>query len=89
MAKKSPRIPVDTLYVVTVITANKKFEGRGLTMGEALADVKIDTFKAKAVLRIEYKDKKKEIVLFPIILRKLLLPLQRTFFEKRLSNLLR
>jgi hypothetical protein len=78
----------DAPYSVSVFTAGKAFHGNGATIHDALEKIKIDTFKAKAILQVECKGIKKEIVVQPLQLRRLVLPRNRMFFEKRLLLLL-
>jgi hypothetical protein len=82
--KSTPNAP----YLVTVFTAGKAFHGNGRTIGDALEGLKLETFKVKAILQVEHDGKKKEVVLLPLALRRLLLPMNRTFLEKRLTLLL-
>ena len=89
VAKPIKETPKNVPYVVSVFTAGKAYHANGKTIAEALSNINIDTFKAKAILQVKHDERKKEIVLHPFLFRKLIQPQQRTFFEKRLQILLR
>jgi len=86
---KSKIVSKSALYKVKVLTAGKEYSAEAKTISEALDEIKLDTFKAKGILQVEYNGKKEEIVIHPFLLRKMVNKTQRAFFEKRLEILLR
>ena len=77
------------LYFVKIFVGGKVYDASAETISEALDKIKIETFKTKAVLFAEHNDVSKQIILPPVMLRKLVQKNQREFFEKRLLILLR
>ena len=96
MPKGVPRVKKDTApkvekpkFTVTVLISGEKHIGHGNTISEALADVKIATFKSKAIIKVSDGKVERQVMFMPSMMRKLVMPINRQFLEKRMEALLR
>ena len=76
-------------YTITVLTSGQEFVGKGASIAEALKAVKISSFKNKAIIRVTHKGVKREVMFMPRGMRKLIMPINQQFLEKRMETLLR
>lgn len=86
--KKAPVEKKDE-YIVTVSTSGQDFVGKGNSIGEALKAVRISTFKNKAIIFVEHKGITRQVMMMPQMMRKLIMPMNQQFLEKRMEILLR
>lgn len=75
-------------YSLNLKTAGQVFSGEGRTIKEAFSKIDLDVFKTKGVLKVSKGDRSKEIVLAPLLLRRIKSPIYREIFEKRLTFLM-
>ncbi len=76
-------------FTVTVLISDEKFVGKGNTITEALASVNITSFKSKAIIKVSDGKTERQVMFMPSMMRKLVMPINQQFLEKRMEILLR
>ena len=88
--KPKAKQPVsDKKYQISVFTGGQDHIGQGDTIREALQAVKISTFKNKAIIKVKHNGIERQVMFMPQAMRKLIMPLNQQFLEKKMQILLR
>ena len=85
VAAKKPKAE----FIVTIEANGQIFKAEGKTIAEAIGKLFIRQYKTKAVVKVEHEGIEKQVRIMPRIMRKMVMPLNRQFLDKRLQLLLR
>ena len=89
---KKTIIPVEKKhdgFLIRIFVSGQVHEASAETIAEALKLLHIHSYKTKCVIQVEHDGVMKEVRLMPRIVRKMVMPMNQQFFEKRLQILLR